>query len=249
MIYTVKGFGIVDETEMDVLLKFPCFLCCCVTLVVSDSVWPHRRQPTRLPVPGILQARTLEWVAISFSTAWKWKVKVKLLSRVRLYWPHGLQPTRLLRPWDFLGKSTGVGCHCLLHNTSNVGNLVSGSSSFSKPSLDIWKFLIHIMLKSSMQDFKHDLTSMGDESNCPRASIFFSTSLLGNWDEDWPFLALLSLLLSSGPPGNSPFMLSLLLVSNNFHFSFNALLRFPIFCQNLFCGSTPFLKILWDFGH
>ena len=36
---------------------------------VSDSVQPHRRQPTRLPVPGILQARTLEWVAISFSNA------------------------------------------------------------------------------------------------------------------------------------------------------------------------------------
>ena len=45
---------------------------------------PHGRQPTRLPVPGILQARTLEWVAISFSNAWKWKVKMKLLSRVRL---------------------------------------------------------------------------------------------------------------------------------------------------------------------
>ena len=38
----------------------------------------------RSPVPGILQARTLEWAAISFSNAWKWKVKVKLLSRVRL---------------------------------------------------------------------------------------------------------------------------------------------------------------------
>ena len=37
------------------------------------------------PVPGILQARTLEWVAISFSNAWKWKVKVKSLSRVRLF--------------------------------------------------------------------------------------------------------------------------------------------------------------------
>ena len=36
------------------------------------------------PVPGILQARTLEWVAISFSNAWKWKVKVKLLSRAQL---------------------------------------------------------------------------------------------------------------------------------------------------------------------
>ena len=52
--------------------------------VVSDSVRPHRRQPTRLPIPGILQARTLEWVAISFSNAWKWKVKVKSFSRVRL---------------------------------------------------------------------------------------------------------------------------------------------------------------------
>ena len=65
-------------------------------------------------VPGILQARTVEWVAMSFSNAWKWKVKVKLLSRVRLLATHGLQPTRLLRPWDFPGKSTGVGCHCLL---------------------------------------------------------------------------------------------------------------------------------------
>ena len=52
--------------------------------VVSNSSQPHRRQPTGSPVPGILQARTLEWVAISFSNAWKWKVKVKLLSRVGL---------------------------------------------------------------------------------------------------------------------------------------------------------------------
>ena len=51
---------------------------------MSDSVRPHKRQPTRLPVPGILQARTLEWVAISFSSAWKWKGKVKSLSHVWL---------------------------------------------------------------------------------------------------------------------------------------------------------------------
>ena len=50
---------------------------------MSYSVWSHRQQPTRLPVPGILQARTLEWVAISFSSAWKWKVKGKSLSRIR----------------------------------------------------------------------------------------------------------------------------------------------------------------------
>ena len=45
---------------------------------------PMDGSPPGSPVPGILQARTLEWVAISFSNAWKWKVKVKLLSHVRL---------------------------------------------------------------------------------------------------------------------------------------------------------------------
>ena len=94
MIHTVKGFSVVDETEIDVFLKFPCFL----------------------------------------------------------------------------------------YNPANVGNLLSGSSSFSKLSLDIWKFLVHIMLEPSMQDFKHDLTSMGDE--CPMVSTFFGTTLLGNSDED-----------------------------------------------------------------
>ena len=50
---------------------------------------PIDGSPPGCPVPGILQARTLEWVAISFSNAWKWKVKVKLLSCVRL----------LVTPW------------------------------------------------------------------------------------------------------------------------------------------------------
>ena len=74
MVHTVKGFGIVDEMEVDVFLEFTSFLC--------DPV--------------------------------------------------------------------------------NVGKLISGSSTFSKPSLDIWKFLVRVMLKSSMQDFKHDLVTGGD---------------------------------------------------------------------------------------
>ena len=51
--------------------------------------------PPGSPIPGILQARTLEWVAISFSNAWKWKVKVKSLSRVWLFttpWTTAHQP-------------------------------------------------------------------------------------------------------------------------------------------------------------
>ena len=56
---------------------------------MSDSSRPHWRSPPGSPVPGILQARTLEWAAITFSNAWKWKVNVKLLSRVLL----------LVTPW------------------------------------------------------------------------------------------------------------------------------------------------------
>ena len=52
---------------------------------MSNSVRPHRQKPTRLPIPGILRVRTLEWVAISFSNEWKWKVKVKSLSHVWLF--------------------------------------------------------------------------------------------------------------------------------------------------------------------
>ena len=75
---------------------------------------PIHGSPLGSSVPGILQARTLEWVAISFSDVRKWKAKVKLPSRIRPLATHGLQLTRLLHPWDFPGKSSGVGCHCLL---------------------------------------------------------------------------------------------------------------------------------------
>ena len=60
------------------------------SLQSCPTLWdPSDSSPPGSPVPGILQARTLEWVAIAFSSAWKWKVKVKSLSRVRL----------LVTPW------------------------------------------------------------------------------------------------------------------------------------------------------
>ena len=73
---------------------------------------------------------------------------------------------------------------CFFNDPLDASNLISSSTSFSKPSLDIWEFLVHIMFKPSMQDLKQDLTSMGDEYNRPMVGTFFSTTLLGNWDED-----------------------------------------------------------------
>ena len=55
---------------------------------------------------------------------------------------------------------------CFLSDPANDVNVTSSSSAFSKPSLDVWKFLVCVMLKPSMQDFKHDFTSMEDESIC-----------------------------------------------------------------------------------
>ena len=74
---------------------------------------PIDGSPPGSAVPEILQARILEWVAISFSNAWKRKVKVKSLSRVLLLatpWTAAYQAPLSM---DFPGKSTGVGCHCL----------------------------------------------------------------------------------------------------------------------------------------
>ena len=56
---------------------------------------------------------------------------------------------------------------CFLCDPVNVGNLISGSSAFSKPSMDILNFLVGIMLKPSMQDFKHNLSSTGDGVQLP----------------------------------------------------------------------------------
>ena len=49
---------------------------------------------------------------------------------------------------------------CFLYDPVNVGNLISGSSVFPKPSLNIWKFSVHVLLKSSLEDFEHNLASM-----------------------------------------------------------------------------------------
>ena len=98
------------------MLSDYCFPAAAAKLLQSCSTLcdPIDGSPPGSPVPGILQARTLEWVAISFSNAWKWKVEWSLSVVSDSLQPHELQATRLPRPWDFPGKSTGVGCHFLL---------------------------------------------------------------------------------------------------------------------------------------
>ena len=87
----------------------------------SLQLWPTLcdpidGSPPGSPVPGILQARTLEWAAISFSNAWKWKVKVMSLSRVQLLAIPWTAADQAPPSMEFPGKSTGVEFHCLLRS-------------------------------------------------------------------------------------------------------------------------------------
>ena len=77
---------------------------------------------------------------------------------------------------------------------TDVGNLISGSSSFSKTSLKIWKFTVHILLKPGLENFEHYLASVWDECNCAVVWTFFGIAFLWDWNENWPFPALWPLL-------------------------------------------------------
>ena len=145
---------------------------------------PRDGSPPGSTVPGILQARTLEWVAISFSNAWseKWKWSPSVVSDSSR--PHGLQPSRLLHPWDFPGKSTGVGCHYLLHklwqrikkqrhNFADKG-LYSQSCGFSSSHVEMWELDHNRRLSTeelifwnygAAEDFRESLGEQGDQTS------------------------------------------------------------------------------------
>ena len=62
---------------------------------------------------------------------------------------------------------------CFLDDPVDVGNLISGSSAFSKSSLNIWRFTVHIRLKPGLENFEHYFTSISDECNCTVFEAFF----------------------------------------------------------------------------
>ena len=92
----------------------------------------------------------------------------------------------------------------------DIGSLVSGSSAFSflfyfylfifyssafsKTSLNIWKFTVHILLKPGLENFEHYFTSVWNECNCAVLWAFFGIVFLRDWNENWPFPVLWPLL-------------------------------------------------------
>ena len=82
---------------------------------------------------------------------------------------------------------------CFFNDPTDVGNLIS-HSSFSKSSLNIWKFMVHVLLKSVLENFEHYFASMWDACNCAVVWTFFGIAFLWDWSENWPFPVLWPLL-------------------------------------------------------
>ena len=79
---------------------------------------------------------------------------------------------------------------CFFDDPVDVGNLISGSSTFSKSSLNIWSFTVHILLDPGLDNFKHYFASVWDECNCTVVWTFFGIAFLWDWNKNWPFPVL-----------------------------------------------------------
>ena len=83
---------------------------------------------------------------------------------------------------------------CYFYDSTDVANLISGSSAFFKSSLNILKFLVHILMKPDLENFEHYFASLWFECNCVVVWAFFGIAFLWDWDENWPFPVLWPLL-------------------------------------------------------
>ena len=86
------------------------------------------------------------------------------------------------------------GTFLLSNDPADVRDLISGSSAFSKTSLNIKKFTVHVLLKPGLENFEHYFTSRWDECNCAVVWAFFGIAFLWDWNENWPFPVLWPLL-------------------------------------------------------
>ena len=83
---------------------------------------------------------------------------------------------------------------CFFNDPMDMGNLISVSSAFSKSSLNIWNFSVHILCNTSLENFEHYFASMWDECNWAVVWPLFVIPFLWDWNENWPLPVLWPLL-------------------------------------------------------
>ena len=76
---------------------------------------------------------------------------------------------------------------CFIYDPMDIGNLIPGSSAFSKSNLNIWKFMVHILLNPGLENFEHYFASMWDECNCVVVCAFFGIAVFLSWKKNLTF--------------------------------------------------------------
>jgi len=134
----------------------------------------------------------VSWTAYRFlKRQVKWSgIPISLRIFHNLWW--STQPkawhSQYSRSWCFSG--TLLFCD----NPTDVGNLISGSSAFTRSKLNILNFTVHVLLKPGLENFEDYFASVWDECNCAVVWAFFGIAFLRDWIETWPFPVLLPLL-------------------------------------------------------
>ena len=74
-----------------------------------------------------------------------------------------------------------------IYDPVDIGNLISGFSAFSKSSLNLWKFMVQVLLKPGLENFEHYFAYVWDECNCVVVWACLGIAFLWDWNENWPF--------------------------------------------------------------
>ena len=130
-------------------------------------------------------------------------IQVSQEARQVVWYPHPLQNfpqfimIHTVEGFDIVNKAeidVFLEISCFFDDPADTGNLISGSSAFSKTSLNIWKFSVHVLLKPGLENFEHYFTSMWDERNCVVVLASFGIAFLWDWNKNWPLPFLWPLL-------------------------------------------------------
>ena len=144
---------------------------------------------------------------------------------------------------------------CFFDDPADVGNLISGSSAFSKTRLNIWKFTVHVLLKPGLENFEHYFTSIWDECNCAVVWAFFGIAMRSPWTVltllfinklIFTIVALLTFIerkIFFSPNLIQDHLFSSLFMSLSFSVTWKRLLVFLIFYVNFFEEFGPFILV------
>ena len=143
---------------------------CCSMLVITVASWPAYR----------FLRRQVIWSGSP--------ICLRIFHSVLIHTVKGFSIVNEAEVDVFLGLS------CVFNVSTDVGYLISGSFAFSKSSLNIWNFTVHVLLKPRLENVEQKFASMWSEWDCAVVWILFGIAFLWNWNENWPFPVLWGLL-------------------------------------------------------